>query len=174
MSTTTQEKKSRGSEAVKPPNLVPIMNLVTILIPFLLLSVTFVHLAVVDSSLPAITPGITGDTESINLSVAITDRGFVVQGQTDLLTREEDSTDATEPTIPRTPDGELDFDALSDLMVQVKAAHPGEHNVILIPETQINYAEIVHTMDATRDHLPEGGVARELLFPHVVIAGGVQ
>ena len=37
-------------------NLVPIMNLVTILIPFLLLSVQFVSLAVIDSTLPAIGP----------------------------------------------------------------------------------------------------------------------
>ncbi len=172
MSTATQEKKSRSAEAVKPPNLVPIMNLVTILIPFLLLSVTFVHLAVVDSSLPAISPGVTPDVESINLSVAITDRGFVVQGESPLLATEPEA--EASPTIPRTADGKLDFQALSELMVHVKAAHPGEHNVILIPETQINYEEIVHTMDATREHLPEGAQARELLFPHVVIAGGVQ
>ena len=172
MSTATQQKKSRGSKPVQPPNLVPIMNLVTILIPFLLLSVTFVHLATVDSSLPSIVISDEPATESINLTVAITDQGFVVQGKSPLLTSDTEATPG--PTIPLTHAGEHDFEALSELMVQVKAVHPGEHNVILIPETQINYAKIVHTMDATRDHLPEGAMARELLFPHVVIAGGVQ
>ena len=35
-------------------NLVPIMNLVTILIPFLIMAAQFVQLAVIDSTLPAI------------------------------------------------------------------------------------------------------------------------
>ena len=42
-----------------------------------------------------------------------------------------------------------------------------------MPEDQVSYDVIVQTMDATRDHLPAGAQARELLFPFVVMAGGV-
>ena len=53
----------RFSKKMPELNLIPVMNLVTILIPFLLLSVEFVHLAVIDSSLPAIGQPREVDTE---------------------------------------------------------------------------------------------------------------
>ena len=48
-------KRKRNEEA-EELNLVPIMNLVTILIPFLLMAAQFISLAVIDSTLPAIGP----------------------------------------------------------------------------------------------------------------------
>ena len=65
-------------------NLVPIMNLVTILIPFLIMAAQFVQLAVIDSTLPAIgTPQPSDekpDKPPLNLSLAITDRGITIMG----------------------------------------------------------------------------------------------
>ncbi len=164
---------------IDPPNLVPIMNLVTILIPFLLLTVTFVHLAVVDSSLPAISPIRPVGDPGLGLTVAITDRGFVVAGRTAVLGEEaaplEGLADAAQrpPTLPVHADGSFPFDELSALMVQIKATHPDEQNVILMPEVEVTYDVIVGTMDATRDHMPDGAQRRELLFPFVVMAGGM-
>jgi hypothetical protein len=76
----------RFSKELPELNLIPVMNLVTILIPFLLLSVEFVHLAVIDSSLPAIglPQEVDEDREEeenpLNMKVVITDRGFMVLG----------------------------------------------------------------------------------------------
>ncbi len=169
----------KPADKIDPPNLVPIMNLVTILIPFLLLTVTFVHLAVVDSSLPAISPIRPVGEPGLGLTVAITDRGFVVAGRTAVLGEEgtpiESVDDAGQrsPTLARNQDGSYPFDELVQLMVRIKAAHPDEQNVILMPEDEVSYDVIVSTMDATRDHVPEGAPTRELLFPFVVMAGGI-
>ena len=46
-------KRVRAKEADEL-NLIPIMNLVTILIPFLLMAASFISLAVIDTTLPAI------------------------------------------------------------------------------------------------------------------------
>ena len=46
----------RRKEEEQELNLTPIMNLVTILIPFLIMAAQFVNLAVIDSTLPAIGP----------------------------------------------------------------------------------------------------------------------
>jgi biopolymer transport protein ExbD len=46
--------KGKRGEQAEELDLVPIMNLVTILIPFLLMASSFVSLAVIDSTLPAI------------------------------------------------------------------------------------------------------------------------
>lgn len=178
-----RDKNERASKAIGPPNLIPVLNLVTILIPFLLLTVHFVHLAVVDSSLPSIEPRraerIEADPETLRLTVAITDRGFVVGGNAALLASGPDELQrpvdggALAPTIPLADDGSHDLVALTELMVRIKAEFPDEDTVILLPEPEIPFDTIIATLDATRDHLPVGAEARELLFPSPVFAGGV-
>ena len=185
MGAAVRRKKKKVQDKIEPPNLVPIMNLVTILIPFLLLTVQFVHLAVIDSSLPAIgAPKATSeqidDKPPLMLTVAVTDRGFIVGGNALILKSEEGQvTDVAqaverEPTIAVDAEGLHQYAKLTELLVKVKAEYPDEQNVILIPETEIRYEVIVHTMDCTRDHMPEGAEKSELLFPFVVIAGGAQ
>jgi biopolymer transport protein ExbD len=188
MGAAVNRKKGSVQQKIEPPNLVPIMNLVTILIPFLLLTVQFVHLAVIDSSLPAIgapkaTSDQVDDKPPLMLTIAITDRGFIVGGNATILSTGDDEvgqiTDVAqaverEPTIPLDGEGNYSFVKLTELLVKVKSEYPDEQNVILIPESEIKYETIVHSMDASRDHLPEGAEKSELLFPFVVIAGGAQ
>ena len=72
-------------------NLLPFMNLMTLLIPFLLASIQFVSLAVIDSSLPAIGQPQPSDdkdkdeTPPLNLTIGITDEGFTVAGSAKVL-----------------------------------------------------------------------------------------
>ncbi len=189
MSAAANRKKGAIQQKVEPPNMVPIMNLMTILIPFILLSVQFVHLAVIDSSLPAIgAPKATSETVDdkppLMLTVAVTDRGFIVGGNAAILSTGEEEeagqiTDVAqaverEPTIPVDNEGNHQYEKLTELLVKVKAEYPDEQNVILIPESEIVYEVIIGTMDATRDHEPEGAEEKEMLFPFVVIAGGAQ
>ncbi len=78
-------------------NLLPFMNLMTLLIPFLLASMQFVTLAVIDSSLPSIgkpqpsQSTKTDDVPDLNLQIGITDQNFFVRGTAPLLGRERDS-----------------------------------------------------------------------------------
>ena len=78
-------RRERGDQVEEALDLVPIMNLVTILIPFLLMAAQFVHLAVIDSTLPAIGQPTEVEEEPpdkppLVLTVALTDRGFTVTG----------------------------------------------------------------------------------------------
>jgi len=66
-------------------DLTPIMNLVTILIPTLLMAAQFVHLAVIDSTLPAIGAPSTeqpdpNETPPLNLQLFITAGGLTLMG----------------------------------------------------------------------------------------------
>ena len=67
-------KGGKRGEDAEDLDLVPIMNLVTILIPFLLMASSFVSLAAIDSTLPAIgqPPEVTEEDEDppLNLSIA--------------------------------------------------------------------------------------------------------
>ncbi len=155
-------------EEAKENNLVPIMNLVTILIPFLLMAISFVSLSVIDSTLPAIRP--TGDPDpiddAITLSVLITDEGFAIAGAEDVL---------GDPAyaIPAAAGQTWDTAELTRVLSLVKDEHPNHENVILVPEPHVPYEVLVRTMDAAR--LRPGAVSDagfQELFPYVVIAGG--
>lgn len=167
-------------------NLVPIMNLVTILIPFLLMSAQFVTLAVIDSTLPAIvsTPETTEekdeDEEKLELSLLVTREGFTISGAgTKLVLEEEEASDTSlkipclEPGCP-TPES-YDYQGLTRRAGLLKDRFSDEENVILVPESTVQYEVLVRTMDAARndqEDKDEDNKAR-VLFPNVVIAGGV-
>jgi len=181
-------KGKRNSDA-EELDLVPIMNLVTILIPFLLMASSFVTLAAIDSTLPAIGPP-TETTESdeeeetLNLSIAITDEGYTVMGGDGTL-RSEGPDGEKGATLPcaragcPTPDA-YPAKELTELLADIKDRWEDEENVILVPESQIQYEALIVTMDAAREDPDEkeqdenGQTRKRLLFPNVVIAGGAQ
>jgi biopolymer transport protein ExbD len=173
-------------------NLVPIMNLVTILIPFLIMAAQFVQLAVIDSTLPAIGAPTPSDEKPdkppLNLSLAITDRGVTVMGA-DAILHPEGAPEVAEgetrpPTIPCDSGGvctsveDYNWIKLTAKLNLIKDEYPDEEdaNVILVPDNHINYEVIVQTMDASRDDptKPGGDGKARLLFPNVVIAGGAM
>lgn len=176
-------KGKRGAAESEDLDLVPIMNLVTILIPFLLMASSFVTLAAIDSTLPAIgEPQEKTDEEpeeTLNLSIAITDAGFTVLGSDATLKGSgEDDQGATIPCARSgcpSPDA-YDVDELRSLLIQIKDRWEDEENVILIPESHVPYEVIVLTMDASREDpdTKDGEGNPRLLFPNVVIAGGAQ
>jgi biopolymer transport protein TolR len=199
----SDRRRSKGGIEDIDLNLLPFMNLMTLLIPFLLASAQFVTLAVIDSSLPAIgAPQTTtekkDDKPPLNLTVGITSEGFTVAGSAAVLGGTEGGPGAVAekgnaPTIGLTSDDGYcnksqcggapgcqhdtpcpDYKALKELVVQVKDEYPDEENVIIAPNADIQYFILVGVMDATRDHKPEGASERELLFPNVVVAGGAK
>jgi hypothetical protein len=167
------------------------MNLVTILIPFLLMSAQFVHLAVIDSTLPAIGPPQEVEQEDteppLMLSIAMTDQGFTILGDNGVVTGEPEEgaepvdPSEAEPTIPckERPCADVesyDYDELTRMIGLIKDEYPEDENVILVPESRISYEVLVRTMDASREDAKNkaaDGTPR-LLFPFVVIAGGAQ
>ncbi len=162
-------------------NLVPIMNLVTILIPFLLMAAQFVSLAVIDSTLPAIGPPKPAETDPdekpLNLSVIITNAGYTIAGAEAVLPNEGGEGGPTVPCIETGCPSAMSYDTkeLTRLLGLVKDEYPDDQNVILVPESRIPYEVLVVTMDATReDPTTKVGDGSRELFPYVVIAGGVQ
>jgi hypothetical protein len=186
--------KGRRALELPPLDLIPIMNLVTILIPFLLMSAQFVQLAVIDSTLPAIGPPVEAppdeDTDPpLMLSIAVTDQGFTLLGDNGVVTgdggdegEEAEPEEGTEiePTIPcasRPCDGveSYDYKELTRMLGLIKDEYPEDENVILVPESRVPYEVIVLTMDHSRED-PSTKVdgSPRVLFPFVVIAGGAQ
>lgn len=188
-------KGRRALQQQEELNLIPIMNLVSILIPFLLMAASFVHLAVIDSTLPAIgppqeTPPDEDDEPPLQLSLVVTGKGFTVAGADAVLSPESAEGAAPvapvegeedQPTIPckdpncANPES-YDYEELTRLLGLIKDEYPDDENVIMVPESRIPYEVIVKTMDASREDSTASGEDGKprTLFPFVVIAGGAK
>jgi hypothetical protein len=167
------------------------MNLVTILIPFLIMAAQFVHLSVIDSTLPAIGPPQPVEDEPekppLNLSLAITDKGLSVLGANAVLGGPEDGEELAEgeerpPTIPCKSGGtctdvdDYNWQELLRLLGLIKDEYPDDENVIIVPDSRIPYEIVVKTMDMSREDRENPGADgnARLLFPYVVVAGGAM
>jgi biopolymer transport protein ExbD len=146
-------------------DLVPVMNLVTILIPFLLLSAQFVAISVIESTMPAIAPDDTtppDPTPKLDLTLRIDAAGFHLSGPgTEVLDERDIGCEGV-----CGPDG-YDYDTLAERCAALLTAWPEATLVRLVPDVHVPYEVLVRTMDATREH------AGESLFPSVVIAAGL-
>ena len=152
-------------------DMVPFLNLVTLLIPVLLLTADLgPPKAVVPTHLPTMcggcdVPDCGGDSEPLNLTVAISDIGFTVRGASRALAEDGDVVECRVAGCPR---GTWDTEALGNLLDAVKAEHPYEAEAIVVPDSEVSTDTLIAAMDAVR------GTDRHPRFPNVVLAGGAQ
>lgn len=156
-------------------NLTPLLDFVVAVIPVLLLSVNFLEYVVLDTSLPVYSDEVIEirkeDQPKLGLSVAITEEGFIIAGQGGLLSQGEKGT-----LIKRTTNGLYDYTELGNRLLDIKSNYPDEWSIIIIPEASTRFEDIVTTMDISREHLAtnaDGLLTRKVMFPNIVLGGGV-
>lgn len=169
----------RALTEAEPLNLIPIMNLVTLLIPFLLMSAQFVAYAIIDSQAPAICDGDCGEAPTPTLSVTLgVDRaGFHLT--TSGAGVDEETTDL--PCLKEACAGDplkaYDVAGLRAALTRIKDASPDSEALILLPAANLPYETLILAMDATREDPTAAGLPGEscrgrCLFPLVTVAGG--
>lgn len=133
-------------------NIIPVMNVFVVLIPFLLLTAVFVRIAVIEMSLPTV-GGEKGEQlpnqEIVITIIAIEEEGFRIK-----------SSQAKYPPIKKR-DGEYDYDALASTLRRIKGRNPHLEDIIISPDPNIKYEIIIKVMDQCR----ENG------FPNISISG---
>ncbi len=170
MARKPSERGHRAEEKLPPLNIIPVMNLMIILIPSLLLMASFVQLAVINVAAPQIGTGDPSEREDedeeerLNLTITVTDRGFTISGSGATLPGEGEESG---PTIPTTPAGEYDYEALTRQLVELKDNFPEEEQVIINAEDDIKYDILINVMDASRE------LDGRLLFHQVVLSAGI-
>jgi biopolymer transport protein ExbD len=171
-------RKKQIDKGPEDPDLIPIMNLVCLLIPFLLLTATFVQYAVINVNAPRFNQSASQapppDRLPLNLTVLVTDQGFTITARGQNLGAGAVGIDASAnagPTIPKKRiSGKMDYDfaELSKKVRELKEENDEESQINIGAERNIEYEVIVQIMDATR--LDDKGE----LFPNVVLLGGVM
>ena len=137
-------------------DLIPIMNMVTILIPFLLMSAAFTTVAVVDVKAPASADGV--DEPAERPSVAVTGQGLQFTGA--------DGSTATIPCSSALCTGASDYDLveLRRALTLHKERVPEGEALDLITGDEVQYDVLIAVMDASR----QDGAHR--LYPDVRFA----
>lgn len=163
-------------------NLIPIMNLVTLLIPFLLMSAQFVSYAVIDSTLPAICGAPCGDAppgEPVQVTLEVRPGGYHLHASGPDLDEFGQGVDL--PCLTDGCEGDLahswDVRGLRQALTGIKDRHPDHGSIILSPHPGVPYEALVLAMDAAREDPDQGGSAGNrcvgrCLFPDVTLAGG--
>ena len=135
----------------------PIMNVFLILVPFLLLTASFVKLAVLEMSLPSLTQSAGGsvtqaseDNKPLVLNMlAVRQNGFELKSPT-----------LTFAFIEKKGE-QYDFEQLQAKLRQIKDKFPDSEDMVIQPEDAIKYDDVIKVMDRCRD----SG------FPNISISG---
>lgn len=136
-------------------NLIPIMNLMMVLIPFLLLGAAFFHIGVIPTSLPTHTPASPGEPPDnrtvITLNMQIEPDKILVTGSAAGLTEEE--TEALSAEFGRRPGGGYDVQALQRHIERIKDQYPKSDTVVIVPDDRVKYKDLVEVLDYTREKI---------------------
>jgi biopolymer transport protein ExbD len=147
-------------------NLVPYMDIVTNIIIFLLASVVNqVSLGNINVSVPTLASGASAAEPDVpqkpplNLTVSVGATGFTVAASGGVL-----------PVIPKLPNGQYDYNALTAKLVEIKSApdNAEETKANFNADASIPYDIVVATLDAMRQN-----DAGKVLFPDVAFAAGI-
>lgn len=157
-----------GEETNVEIDMVPVMNMFLVLIPFLLISSSFLNLKAINTSIPVKSESSSELTEEqsevkLTLMVTLSEDSVSVKPTASELSIEE--LEKLDFTVARKETDEL-FTELTAKLQQLKQRYPNSDTMILSPEDSVPYESMVRIMDAARGINPE-----EPLFAKVVISG---
>ncbi len=159
------------------PDMIPVMNLVCLLIPFMLLTATFVQYAALTVTAPRLNPAGQPDGSEpprLGLTVLVTDRGFTLSAHGKVLGQSALEVDAQETYGPSIPvrgseaSADLDFEKLTRMLRDIKDDNEGETSIMIGAERNVDFGTIVKVMDASRED------QKGELFPQVTWLSGVM
>ena len=162
-------KRRRNSEEDTELNMIPIMNIFLVIIPFLLSSVSFFHIKAISTSVPVM-----ADKTTVSAKDEVIKLTVILEMHPDnlRLSAEAEGIDLQElkkfeQSIQLKAEG---MDPLTDLnkyLQELKTAYPASDTLLLIADEKVKYESIIQTMDAARKY------NENPLFPNVVLSGSL-
>jgi biopolymer transport protein ExbD len=172
--------KTRTSDSTFDLNLAPILDIIVSIVPLLLLSVAFIQVKMIDTSVPTVVAEAAQKANeksetSVSLSVSKT-KGFVFEVSKDGKTQ-------APITVPNKNNG-WDIDGLHAVAFSIKEKHPEVLRLDMSPEADVGLAELVSVMDKLRNNPesrklafvdPSNGqkIETDLLFPNILFSNVV-
>lgn len=145
------------------------MNLMIVLVPVLLLSMTFTQITVLELNLPELTGGaINSENPQSQLEVVVSDQGFKVFYPENVMLQEiplvQQALEEGEPAVDS-----YDFEELSRVIQAVKQQLPDKNDILILSGAEVNYQDLVSTMEAVKSFktVVAASVVEIELFPEI-------
>jgi len=159
-------RRNREQEDVEL-DMVPIMNMFLVLIPFLLMSASFFHLKAINTSVPVLGKNSEQtDTEKnakLTIILELTGKSIQLSAVSDDVDYE--MLDRLKKKFDMKDSDQQRMNELITYLREVKQNFPSSDTLILIPEEDVIYETIIRTMDIARNFNDKP------LFPNVVLSG---
>ena len=142
--------------------LVPMIDIFTVLVTFLLMTAVFSRVTILQLDLPSANDGSSSAPPAFRLEVIVRDSGFELTNGETLI--------AALPKI----NGEYDFAQLAQLAQQLKSENPQVVDASVLMERQVRYDYLIQVMDAIRN-APESaadsgsGARKRELFTNIAV-----
>ncbi len=163
-------RRKRHTEEEIEVNMVPIMNMFLVLIPFLLMSASFFHLKAINTSAPVQGESVVSDAAEKNRKVTVI--AEIKKNRIQLTANSEavlnEELKKLEYQIKNEKQKEYRFDQMTLVLQKIKESYPQSDTVIIIPDKDVVYDTIIQAMDAARY-----SQTSPALFPNVVLSGRV-
>jgi biopolymer transport protein TolR len=129
-------------------NLIPMIDLLSVLISFLLMTAVWTQVARIDvkqqPNLPTDEPTPPPEEEKINLTILIKASGYTVTKKGTVVKEIEKKGE------------DYDSKALNEVLKAVVAEHPDNHDVTVTSEDKVPYQELITVMDTCLQHKLDG------------------
>jgi len=151
-------------------NMVPIMNMFMVLIPFLLMSASFIHLKAINTSVPVHADTSENEPDEaqvtkVTVMLELGEKELKVTAAGGGLSVAQLS--ALEASISLKGGFALAESGLKENLRNIKTMYPGSDTIVLIPDASILYDDIIRAMDMARS------MDENNLFPNVVLSGSL-
>jgi len=142
-------------------NLTPMMDILTVLVVFLLITAVFTSITIMELSVPTSAGGAAASKPNFAIEVIVRKAGLQIANGS-----------SVEAAIPK-KDDKYDIELLSKMLLRLKAQYPEKEDATILMEPKIEYDYLIQIMDAVRgaEVRAEGSaeVRKIVLFPKVSI-----
>jgi biopolymer transport protein ExbD len=139
--------------------LVPMIDIFTVLVTFLLMTAVFSRITILELDLPSSASSGPPTPPAFRLEVIVRQAGFELTNGGQLIA-----------AIPKV-NGEYDMQSLSELALALKREHSQVDDASVLMEQDIPYDHLIQVMDAIRStrQLSPAGAVKVPLFAHVAV-----
>jgi biopolymer transport protein ExbD len=142
-------------------NLIPMMDILTVLVIFLLITAVFTHITIMELNVPTHTGGSAVNTPNFSIEVVVRKTGLEIANGS-----------SVEAAFPK-KDDKYDLEMLSKMLTRLKAQYPEKNDATVLIEPDIQYDYLVQIMDAMRGtevrEEGSGEMKKIVLFPKISV-----
>jgi biopolymer transport protein ExbD len=139
-------------------NLTPMMDILTVLVVFLLISAVFMTITIQELSIPT-NAGAAGGKPNFAIEVIVRKTGLEIANGS-----------SVQAAIPK-KDDKYDIELLSKMLVRLKTQYPEKEDATVLMEPKIEYDYLIQVMDAVRSAEVQAEGSKEVsnivLFPKI-------